>query len=219
MPNSRVKLTVRLVTARACARSAPSRPAAYAERYTDKKMLRAAQCFVIAMSMVSTSMPTAVFADSAIEAARQHLQIESIADMSNAKPYGPPDVHFWDIVRLGKAALPDLLILVEDETPTPVRVELFGGIYRVGDIAVIAMMRICPNLPVVEFVDDPQQPRFENIGFGIYWAYVRASRGNRQALQARLREWFVENESRLQWVVNSEHPAGGWYAIAPAAEE
>ena len=182
-------------------------------------MKRSAHYLVVAVMILSTATSHPVFAESAIEASRRHLKIESVANMAIGEPYGPHDEQFWDIVRLGKAAFPDLLILIEDDTPTAIQVDLFGGIYRVGDIAVIAMMEICPDLPIVKFVDDPQQPRFATIGFGVYWAYVRESHENRQTLQAQLRDWLAENESRLHWVAKSEHPAGGWYALGPASEE
>jgi hypothetical protein len=182
-------------------------------------MKRSAQCLLVAAVIISASVFCPLFAESAIEVSRRHLKIGLVADMSYGKPYGPPDENFWDIVRLGKAALPDLLILVEDDTVTELHVNYFGGVYQIGDIAVIAMMAICPDLPVVKFVDDPQQPRFETIGFGVYWAYVRESHDNRRRLQAKLRDWFAENESRLQWFAKPEHPAGGWYALGPLSEE
>ena len=153
-----------------------------------------------------------VLSESAIESSRRHLRIQAVADMSYGKP-GPPDEQFWDIVRLGKAALLDLILLIEDDTPTTVQVDLFGGTYTISDIAVIALMRICPDIPIVEFVDDPQEPQFENAGFGVYWVYVRESHDNRRVLQANIRDWVSDNEQRLQWVVQPEHPAGGWYAL------
>jgi hypothetical protein len=155
----------------------------------------------------------------ALEVARQRLGIDSVSDMTFARPWGCRDEQFWKIVRLGKAAVPDLLTLVDDDSPTGLQVDLFGGEYQVGDIAVLALTKIYPDLPLLEFVDNPQQPRFETVGFGVYWAYVRESRANRRDLQHTLSEWVVKNEDRLKWVAVPGHPAGGWYALGSPDED
>ena len=70
-------------------------------------MKQSAQSRVIAALMLSTAVLCPLFAESAIEASRRMLKIESVADMADGEPYGPDDEHFWGIVRLGRAAISD----------------------------------------------------------------------------------------------------------------
>jgi hypothetical protein len=137
----------------------------------------------------------------------------SINEMPYLPEYGSGDQAYWDVVRKGKLALPDLLRCMDADVETSALVPNFGGHYTTGDIAFHAIMDIVHGLPVIEWTDNHDHPQFDNLGFGIYWSYVRSSPSNRMRLRKRCSSWLQEHDHLLFWHQEPDHPANGWYEV------
>ena len=127
------------------------------------------------------------------------------------------DRRYWNIVRMGKDTFDDLLLLIDDPSDTSISVPLTGGTYAVGDIAVIALMDIVHGLPVLSMIQVIQADKGTvsemDVGFNLYWNFVRESGTNRSRLRISIKKWLEKNKNNLIWIEKKGHPAGGWWTI------
>jgi hypothetical protein len=117
------------------------------------------------------------------------------------------------IVDLGLPVVPELIDLLDTPTDTGHLVPLTGGTYAVGDVAMTAISDIIRDVPWLSFITRADDPKIDEIGFGVYWNYVRASVVNRQALKKRAKAWYDQNRSRLVWQSIPNIPSGGVYVL------
>ena len=117
------------------------------------------------------------------------------------------------ILNQGLGIIPELAALLDNPTPTTKRVPLFGGFYAVGDIALSAISNIVMAVPWLEFITSPEDPRIKEIGFTVYYDYVRASPLNRVHFKKKFLEWFSQNENSLVWRSIPDIPTGGVYDL------
>jgi hypothetical protein len=150
--------------------------------------------------------------DARLVAARNRLRVLEVRRVPSMPFRASADAAYWRIVRFGRPALRDLATLIADTTPTGIAVPTYGGDYRVGDVAVVAMLEIVHDVPIVEMVQsrDPTPSG----GFDAYWRVIRKGPAERLRLRAAVMGWLDEHQSSLVWFAESGHPAGGWYGIA-----
>jgi hypothetical protein len=132
--------------------------------------------------------------------------------------HDPGSPQYLAIVNLGLPVVPELIDLLDRAAYTDHRVPLTGGNYAIGDIAMMAISDIVRDVPWLTFITGPDDPEITEIGFGVYWEYVRASRANRQALKKRTQAWYDQNRSRLIWHSNPDIPSGGIYVLPDEAK-
>jgi hypothetical protein len=128
--------------------------------------------------------------------------------------YDNIEPEFVGIVQQGTAAIPFLIDLLDDPTPTEVVVPLFGGYYAIGDIAMALISEIILNAPFSLFVEDPEGKKAAICGFCIYWDFVRDSVKNRTEVKNKTAEWYHKIKSELKWVPFADMPGSGYY-LAP----
>jgi hypothetical protein len=165
----------------------------------------------LAVSMVCTLSGASDDEGARCREAKARMRIAEVRKVPSIPVYGSGDSVYWSIVRMGKPALNDLLVLVGDPTTTGIPVPYYGGSYCIGDVAVLAMMDIVHDLPVAELVAPAGGS--ERHSFASYWQFVRQDPVNRRRLQRLLGVWLNENRSRLVWSPASGHPAAGWYRL------
>lgn len=149
--------------------------------------------------------------DARLVAARTRLRIMEVGRVPSMPFRASGDSAYWRIVHIGRPALRDLATLIADPTPTGVAVPTYGGQYRVGDIAVIAMLDIVHDIPIVAMVHD--RDPVASGGFDSYWRVIRKGPAERLRLRAAVLSWLDEHQSSLVWYAESGHPAGGWYGL------
>jgi hypothetical protein len=138
---------------------------------------------------------------------------------------GCGDAAFWAVVRDGLDALPLLVELLDDASPTRAVVPNFGGSYAVGDVALEAIEEIVHHIPTFELVG----VTFDSeCGGCAWWRFVRASPANRARVKKAVAAWLrnakpklVRSSSNgfenLDCVDYCTHPAGGHYELPSAA--
>ena len=141
-----------------------------------------------------------------VEEAKEKTRIADIQRVPSMPFYDSGDFAYWEVVRRGLSAVPDLLLLVEDTSPTGISASHYGGEYRIGDIAFLALQDIVHGLP---HLATPEGPR----SFGEYLTLVRSNPDNRRVLRSRMEEWFFSVRTDLRWVSATAHPAGGWFEL------
>jgi len=141
-----------------------------------------------------------------MEEARNNTRIAEIRRVPSMPFYDSGDFAYWEVVRRGLSAVPDLIILVEDTTPSGIPASNYGGEYSLGDLAFIALQDIVHGLP---YLATPHGPR----NFNEYLDFVRSSPENRKALRSKLGKWFLNVRMNLRWVSATAHPAGGWFEL------
>ena len=150
-------------------------------------------------------------------------QIHSIQKIPDGEEL-KADSLYWDIVRCGKEAIPQLLSLLDDSTKTAAKVLYFGGNYTVADISYNILNEIIHGIPTLKFIKTWNN--FDkSAGYGNYWYFVRESFENRKKFKKLVSSWYRENESNMIWNSDSsmhiwqetkpriKHPAGGHYTI------
>jgi len=132
---------------------------------------------------------------------------------------------FWRVIRDGRAAIPFLLDMLDDSRPTQVTLHHVGGVYAVGDIALIALKEIAPDLPYVRLTGVSIQN-----GISAFWNFLHASAGNRRLLKKRVKGWFEQHDRDFAWepgnsfhvmdcVSHCSHPAGGHLILKATSEQ
>jgi hypothetical protein len=128
------------------------------------------------------------------------------------------DPVFGEIVRKGKAIVPDLINkLTDTEVLKEMYVPVTGGEYTVADVAYIAIREIIAGIPTFELLGIPDDLW---CGYCAYWSYMRESGKNRENFQKAVREWYEAYKDGLMWVEDMRSitgecfsPAGGHYAL------
>lgn len=133
------------------------------------------------------------------------------------EPWGPEmevgDPRYLEIVSRGLGAMPELIALLEDDTPTSQLVPLFGGTWAVGDIAMSAISDTVRGIPWTMFVPEEARQVSEWCGFCAYWNYVRACKQNRVSLMERFAEWYSQHAVELVWEANPRLLTKGRYVL------
>lgn len=142
---------------------------------------------------------------------------ERILNISEMPVKNDGDEEFWNLVKQGEKIIDSLIVLIDNEKITSAHVYLFGGYYTVGDIAVMTLLKITPDLPLISMFSDTSGNHYKTIGFGVYWQYVREKSENRIALKEKIREWY-NLHSQLHWVKEKGSRAGGYYCVDTPGE-
>lgn len=173
----------------------------------------AVTCSLIIFALTGQADPPSMLESEPITASSVRDWILHLESMPCGRAYAGGDPRLWQVVRLGVEHVPTILELVDDDADTEMNVCLFGGTYAVGDVAVVAFLRIVRGAPIALFAAGEDQAAVDRIGFGVYWQFVRESQENRDAMRLFLEGWFAENRLRLGWVRLQESPAGGYYSV------
>ena len=145
--------------------------------------------------------------------------LASIDELPSGKLGARASAEYWEIVRQGIGVVPELIELLDDATLTEERVCLVGGFYAVGDVAMSAISDIIINVPWLQMIPGLDDARIDEIGFGVYWEYVRESPINRRKLKKRIRRWFAEYAGSVQWEPMPDHPASGVYRVPDSHDD
>jgi hypothetical protein len=109
--------------------------------------------------------------------------------------------------------LPLLIEILDDDTQTELIVSYVGGHAAVGDVALIAITHIIGDFPTQKLIGEQYRNRWETIGIGAYYEYVRASKENRSIFKENARDWIEKNKDTLIWepLPKELNPAGGYW--------
>lgn len=137
------------------------------------------------------------------------------------EPKGPEmsvvDPDYLALVARGLSVVPELADQLEDSTPTPQMVPLFGGTWAVGDVAMAAISDIIRDVPWLEFVtgrpDPDNVPIVQSCGFCAYWDYVRATPANRRTLRGEFARWYKQHRDELVWKSVPALPTLGYFEV------
>ena len=127
---------------------------------------------------------------------------------------------FWDVVRMRKGVIELLIDKLDDTTQTNANVALFGGNYKVADIAYVALKEIIHDIPTFELLG----VEFEKNGCGYcsYWNHLNENFENRDKFKNAVKNWYFKNKDNLIWIANNKytscdcqakHPNEGHYEI------
>lgn len=107
--------------------------------------------------------------------------------------------------------LPRLIRKISDDRKTKTIVPMFGGFYANGDIAFLGIMDIIPELPFREFIPEPYFSQWDDIGFTIYYNYVRKDKAHRIALQSAVLNWVnaASSKQKKTWGKIKQFPVEG----------
>ena len=127
---------------------------------------------------------------------------------------------FWNVVRMRQGVIELLIDRLDDTTSTKANIMLFGGEYRVADIAYVALREIIQDIPTFKLLG----VEFDKNGCGYcsYYNYLNKDYKNRQEFKTAVQNWYFQNINNLVWVTNNNftscdcqarHPNEGHYEI------
>jgi len=153
--------------------------------------------------------------------------VEAKLNDIDSMPYVPEysgDSVFWELVIMGKDAIPSLINKIVDTTLTEIIVPNCGGFYRIGDISYIVIMEIIRSIPTFELAQIPKK-EVKSRGFCTYWEFIRKGFNNRKLFQINVNDWCLINKDNLLWIKDTlefrggthnyprKNPANGYYKI------
>jgi len=127
---------------------------------------------------------------------------------------------FWDVVRIRQGVIELLIDRLDDTTLTKANVMLFGGDYKVADIAYVALKEIIHDIPTFELLG----VEFDKNGCGYcsYWNHLNEDLENRRRFKNAVKDWYFRHKDNLIWIPDNKyascdcqakHPNGGHYEI------
>ena len=130
------------------------------------------------------------------------------------------DKLYWDAVSIGLSNIELLIDKLDDSTSTIANVVLFGGNYKVADIAYSILSEIIHNIPTFDLLGVPFDQ--EGCGYCAYWQHLNKDFSNRQKFKEEVKNWYHKNNDNLVWVESQnfstcdckgQHPNGGHYEL------
>ncbi|MBN2571135.1 MAG: hypothetical protein JXA68_03325 [Ignavibacteriales bacterium] len=127
---------------------------------------------------------------------------------------------FWDVVQMRQGVIELLIDKLDDTTLTKANVVLFGGDYKVADIAYVALKEIIQDIPTFELLG----VEFDKNGCGYcsYWNHLNEDFKNRLEFKNAVKDWYFKNKDNLIWIADNKytscdcqakHPNGGHFEI------
>lgn len=132
---------------------------------------------------------------------------------------GCGDHLFWQVVELRQKAVPYLIALIESQEPTQAKLPSGKGYYRLGDVALMALVEIIHELPVEELA---------GVKYGSYsdrWKFYHKGlkdKKKRAALKEAIDKWYKDNRGKLVFEKSDtygncncvgKHPIGGYFML------
>lgn len=110
---------------------------------------------------------------------------------------------FWNVVQMRQGVVELLIDRLDDTTLTKANVVLFGGDYKVADIAYVALKEIIQDIPTFELLG----VEFDTNGCGYcsYWNHLNKDFKNRQEFKNAVKDWYFKNKDNLIWVANNKY--------------
>ena len=128
------------------------------------------------------------------------------------------DKVFWELVKLKKEIIPDLLNLIDDTTKLKANVRWFSGKWTVGDAAYRVIQEIIYDIPTFELMNTNFNDG--DCGYCAYWQHLRLDYSNRLKFKLNLTNWYQTNKSNLVWNKSDDisecmytNPNKGFYVI------
>ncbi|MDX1445210.1 hypothetical protein [Lishizhenia sp.] len=130
------------------------------------------------------------------------------------------DVFFWEIVQAKDSAIPILLDKIIDTTQTKAPIQFAGINYTVGDVALLALMEIIHDIPLLDIINTKHSSREAPM---FIWKHLNQSLVNRKQFADTLRSWYNTHQNKLIWSPSNDfeicdcsgpHPNGGHYTLS-----
>ncbi len=152
-------------------------------------------------------------------------QIRKVSDIpyicESGTGLGCGDEYFWELVKQQDDAIPFLIELLTDTTPTAAKVIFHGGHYTVAYVAFTVLQELIKDIPTFDLLGVEFDR--EGCGYCAYWRHLRRDHANRVSFQRAMRAWYEQHKDTMVWIVseefltcecmNKKHPNGGHYEI------